>query len=114
MRVRARHRTIWSRWHSSGIAKLWPRGNLDEVTIVAGASEKGTCKGELRGEASITSPNVAVYRENGDPCVLQFTFGANAVTMKEVQGCGNYRDIKCFFEGTYPRKKEKPKPAKKK
>jgi hypothetical protein len=76
--------------------------------------EKGTCKGELRGEANLTSPNVAVYRENGDPCVLQFTFGTNNVSMKEVQGCGNYRDIKCFFEGTYPRKKEKPKPAKKK
>ena len=76
--------------------------------------EGGTCKGELRGEASLTSPNVAVYRESGDPCVLQFTFGSNAVSMKEVQGCGNYRDIKCFFEGTYPRKKEKPKPAKKK
>jgi hypothetical protein len=34
--------------------------------------------------------------------------------MKEVEGCGNHRDIKCFFEGTYPRKKEKPKTSKKK
>jgi len=76
--------------------------------------DKGNCKGELRGEANLTSPNVAVYRENGDPCVLEFTFGASTVSMKEVQGCGNYRDIKCFFEGTYVRRKEKPKPAKKK
>jgi hypothetical protein len=76
--------------------------------------DKGTCKGELRGEARLTSPTVAVFRENGNPCVLQFTFGSSEVTMKEVQGCGNYRDIKCFFEGTYPRKKEKPKPSKKK
>ena len=76
--------------------------------------DKGNCKGELRGEADLTSPTVAVYRENGDPCVLEFTFGTNTVSMKEVQGCGNYRDIKCFFEGTYVRKKEKPKPTKKK
>lgn len=75
---------------------------------------KGTCKGELRGEATITKPNVALYRESGDPCVLEFAFGPNSVTMKEIEGCGNYRDIKCFFEGTYPRKKEKPKPSKKK
>ena len=74
---------------------------------------KGTCKGELRGEATLTKPNVAVYQESGDPCVLQFTFSANALSMKEVQGCGNYRDIKCFFEGVYPRKKERSKPAKK-
>jgi hypothetical protein len=75
---------------------------------------KGSCKGELRGEATLTKPNVALYRESGDPCVLEFSFGTNAVTMTEVEGCGNYRDIKCFFEGTYPRKKEKPKPSKKK
>src|ERR1700730_6418698 len=68
--------------------------------------EKGTCKGELRGEAVFTKPNIAVFRQSGDPCVLELTFEANAVTMKELEGCGNYRDIKCFFEGTFPRKKE--------
>jgi hypothetical protein len=76
--------------------------------------DKGTCKGEFRGEATISKSNVALYRERGDPCVLEFTFGTNSVTLKEVEGCGNYRDIKCFFEGTYPRKKEKPKTSKKK
>ncbi len=75
---------------------------------------KGSCKGELRGEAAIIKSNLAEYRESGDPCVLQFTFGANDLTLKEAQGCGNYRDIKCFFEGVYPKKKEKSKPAKKK
>ena len=80
---------------------------------------KGTCRGELRGEATIAKPNIAVYRESGDPCVLEFTFETNSVTMKEMEGCGNYRDIKCFFEGTYPRKKESrkvsgPKSSKKK
>ena len=80
---------------------------------------KGTCRGELRGEATIAKPNIAIYRESGDPCVLEFTFETNSVTMKEIEGCGNYRDIKCFFEGTYPRKKESrklsgPKASKKK
>jgi hypothetical protein len=74
---------------------------------------KGSCKGELRGEATITKPNTAVYRESGDPCVLEFTFTANSLSMKEVQGCGNYRDIKCFFEGAYPKRKERAKPTKK-
>jgi hypothetical protein len=76
--------------------------------------DKGTCNGELRGEATFVKPNIAVYRESGDPCVLQFTFTSNAVSMQEVEGCGNYRDIKCFFEGSFPKKKEvKPKPKKK-
>jgi hypothetical protein len=74
--------------------------------------DKGACRGELRGEAIYTQPNIAVYRESGDPCVLQFSFTANSVSMKEVEGCGNYRDIKCFFEGSFPRKKE-PKPKRK-
>lgn len=72
--------------------------------------DKGACRGELRGEATFVKPNIAVYRESGDPCVLQFTFTGNAVSMQEVEGCGNYRDIKCFFEGSFPKKKEaKPK-----
>ena len=70
---------------------------------------KGTCKGELRADAIIERPNVAVYRESGDPCVLEFNFTNSSVSIKELEGCGNYRDIKCFFEGSYPRKKEKPK-----
>lgn len=76
--------------------------------------DNGACKGEMRGEATFVQPNLAVYRESGDPCVLQFAFTSNAVTLKELEGCGNYRDIKCFFEGSFPRKKEvKPKTRKK-
>jgi len=74
--------------------------------------DKGTCRGEIRGEATFVQPTVAVYRESGDPCVLQFSFTSSGVTLQEVEGCGNYRDIKCFFEGSFPRKKE-PKPKKK-
>jgi hypothetical protein len=74
--------------------------------------DKGACRGELRGEATYTQPNIALYRESGDHCVLQFSFTANSVTVTEVEGCGNYRDIKCFFEGSFPRKKE-PRPKRK-
>ncbi len=73
-------------------------------------NDKGACKGELRGEANFVQPTVAVFRQSGDPCVLQFTFTSNSVTLKELEGCGNYRDIRCFFEGSFPKKKEtKPK-----
>ena len=77
--------------------------------------DNGTCKGEFRGEATFVKPNVAIFRESGDPCVLEFTFSATSISMKELEGCGNYRDIKCFFEGSFPRKKEaKSKSAPKK
>ena len=75
----------------------------------------GECTGELKGEAALTSPNTAVYSAGGDPCVLQFTFLPAVVTMKEVEGCGSHRGLRCLFEGSYPRKKEaKPKEIKKK
>jgi hypothetical protein len=75
----------------------------------------GACTGELKGEAILRSANVAEYREGGDPCVLRFSFTTSSVSVKEIEGCGAHRGLRCSFEGTYPRKKEaKPKPAKKK
>jgi hypothetical protein len=77
--------------------------------------DDGACKGELKGEARLVSPNIARYKANGDPCTLEFSFSPSAISMKELDGCGNHRDIKCFFEGYYPKLKEaKSKPAKKK
>jgi len=76
---------------------------------------KRECVGELKGRARMVSKTMARFEEPGNPCSLELVFGATTVTMKEVGGCGTYRDIKCFFEGTYPRKKEvKPKTATKK
>jgi hypothetical protein len=69
---------------------------------------KGECIGELKGTARFMSAKKAVYKEAGNPCTLEFNFTSSSVVMKEIEGCGSYRDIKCFFEGTYPRKKEKP------
>lgn len=72
--------------------------------------EKGDCRGELKGMARFVSNTVAVYQEGGNPCTLEFNFAANRITMKETGGCGSYRDIKCFFEGSYTKKKTaKPK-----
>jgi hypothetical protein len=77
--------------------------------------EKDDCRGELKGVARMTDTKTAQYKEAGNPCTLEFTFNASNVQMKEVEGCGSYRDIKCFFEGTFPKKKEvKPKTSKKK
>ena len=77
--------------------------------------EKDNCKGELKGVVRMADAKTARYKEAGNPCTLEFNFNANNVQMKEIEGCGSYRDIKCFFEGTFPKKKEvKPKASKKK
>jgi hypothetical protein len=75
---------------------------------------KGECSGELKGEADFIKPNQALYREAGDPCVLEFSFTASRVNMRELEGCGNHRGIRCFFEGSYPKKIEPKKAARKK
>jgi hypothetical protein len=72
----------------------------------------GACTGELKGEAIIKSPTVAEYREGGDPCVLRFTFSSSAVTLKEVEGCGSHRGLRCSFDGSFSRKRD-PKTVKK-
>jgi len=68
--------------------------------------DNATCNGELKGAARFISPTVAQFKESGNPCTIQFDFKGNIVTMKEMEGCGSYRDIKCFFDGKYTRKKE--------
>jgi hypothetical protein len=92
-------------------------GRNDREVLFFAHFEKmdGECVGELKGNAQLNGAKTAVYRATGNPCVLEFTFGSNAVSMKELEACGSYRDINCFFEGSYPRKKEpKPKKATKK
>ena len=65
----------------------------------------GECAGELKGEALMKSSTVAEYREDGDPCVLKFTFTSSSVTLSEAS-CGSRRGLKCSFDGSYARKKE--------
>jgi hypothetical protein len=69
----------------------------------------GECVGELKGEASVIKPNLAQYAAAGDPCSLEFGFASNKLSIKELQGCGNYRGVRCFFEGSYPKKVVKSK-----
>lgn len=77
--------------------------------------DNGACTGELKGEALFKSANTAEYREDGDPCILTFTFSSTAVTLKE-ENCGSRRSLNCSFDGSFGRKKwikpAVPKPAK--
>lgn len=66
----------------------------------------GECTGELKGSLFFTSSTTAVFRQGGDPCVLEFTFKKSSVSMREVEGCGLHRGLQCLFEGTFTRKKE--------
>lgn len=66
---------------------------------------KGQCTGELKGDAEITGENTAIYRQGGDPCVLQLTFSSNSVALKEMEGCGSRRGLECSFDGSFKRKK---------
>ena len=66
--------------------------------------ENGTCTGELKGEARWVSPGKAIYREDGDPCVLNFSFSSNSVSLSEA-GCGARHGLNCTFNGSYTRRK---------
>jgi len=66
----------------------------------------GECTGELKGVASFTSSNTAIYKQPGDACSLQFNFSSTSVSLKEIEACGAHRGIKCSFDGNYSRKKE--------
>ncbi len=64
------------------------------------------CIGEVKGTALISSSVTAVYREGGDPCVLELRFTGNSVALKELEGCGNHRGLNCPFEGNFTKKKQ--------
>ncbi len=77
--------------------------------------DNGSCNGELKGQAKFISPTTAQFHGNSDPCIINFSFSNNKISMKEIEACGNHRDIKCFFEGSFYKKKEAtPKMLKKK
>jgi hypothetical protein len=71
------------------------------------------CKGELKGVAEVIGDNKLKYTDRGGPCGIEFRIDGNELTLREVGGCGAYRDATCFFEGNYVKKKS-PKPKKKK
>ncbi|WP_345253968.1 hypothetical protein [Flaviaesturariibacter amylovorans] len=77
-----------------------------EISFFVHFEKDEDCSGELNGTALLTSSRTAVYRQGGDPCVLELTFSANSVSMREMEGCGSHRGVQCLFEGKFPRKKE--------
>ncbi len=88
------------------------------VSIRDGATEKtfqffihfskqnGECVGEVKGDGEWIGKNKGIFRDGNTDCVIAFNFTSSSVTIAEENGCGSYRGITCFFEGTYPRKKE--------
>ncbi len=75
---------------------------------------EGACTGELKGELKFSNINTAQFKQNGDPCVIDFRFEGNEVTLKETGSCGNHRGIKCFFNDSFRKKKEPKTPKKSK
>lgn len=65
------------------------------------SKKEGSCVGEVSGTGEWLKGNEAVFRDADSPCVLYFTFSGGSVTLREDTGCGAYRGIACFFEGSY-------------
>jgi len=70
------------------------------------SKQQGKCVAELKGEADMVSRNKAIFRDDKTPCVIEFNFSSNTLHIKEMTGCGTYRDIGCVIEGKYPKKKK--------
>ncbi|MER3463066.1 MAG: hypothetical protein C4329_00110 [Chitinophagaceae bacterium] len=89
------------------------RSPKERMVFIHFEKEEGRCKGELKGNFLMTSSNTAVYRGGTDPCVLTLRFDGSQVSMHE-ENCGNHRDVKCMFEGSFTHKtvKTKSKPKK--
>ncbi len=75
--------------------------------------KEGSCSGELKGTMKMKTATTALYAEGGDPCVIDFTFDGNTITIKEKGSCGNRRGMNCFFDDTFIKKKD-IKPSRKK
>ncbi|MBS1744836.1 MAG: hypothetical protein JST21_01565 [Bacteroidetes bacterium] len=69
-------------------------------------NNNGDCTGELKGEMIMTNDKEAVFTENGDPCVINFTFSTNSIKIKEQGNCGNHRGITCLFDFSFRKKTE--------
>ena len=72
--------------------------------------KEGTCIGELKGLLSFNK-NQATYTEKGDPCIIHFTINGKIIKIKEDGNCGNHRNMTCYFNDSYD-KKRKPKKKK--
>jgi hypothetical protein len=86
-------------------------GNANKYQFFLHFEKKdGTCVGELKGLLNFNK-NQATYSEKGDPCTIQFTITGNVIKIKEDGNCGNHRNMTCYFNDSYD-KKRKPKSKK--
>jgi hypothetical protein len=90
---------------TKGASSKREKETLGKTAAGFGANE-GACVGELKGVFTMKDANNAQYRFNGDPCVIDFNFEDNQVSLKEQGNCGNHRGIKCYFDDSFTRKKE--------
>jgi hypothetical protein len=72
--------------------------------------KEGSCVGELKGLLNFNK-NQATYTEKGDPCIIHFTISGQIIKIKEDGNCGNHRNMTCYFNDSYD-KKRKPKKKK--
>ncbi len=72
--------------------------------------DNADCSGELKGIMTLTK-NAAIYTEKGDACIIHFKIEDNQISIKEDGNCGNHRNMTCYFNNTYD-KKRKPKKKK--
>ncbi|RFS24818.1 hypothetical protein DVR12_06385 [Chitinophaga silvatica] len=77
--------------------------------FISFSKDNGNCKGELSGKGEYLPGNKGEYNDKGSACGLSFQFSSTHVSIKEIGGCGAYRGIKCFFEGSFAKKIEKKK-----
>jgi hypothetical protein len=75
--------------------------------FISFSKESGSCKGELLGTGRFTSATKGEYRDKETECGLDFVFNGSKLSVKEMGGCGAYRGIKCFFEGSFTKKAKK-------
>ena len=68
--------------------------------------KEGTCTGELKGMMTMTDDNTGIYSQAGDPCIIDFNFEGNQITLKEKGSCGNRRGMECYFDDTFIKIKE--------
>ena len=71
--------------------------------------KEGVCTGELKGTMKMSEENTGIYSQGGDPCVIDFNFDGNEITLKEKGSCGNRRGMDCFFDDSFTKKKEAKK-----
>ena len=81
-------------------------GNANKYQFFLHFEKKdGTCVGELKGLLNFNK-NQATYSEKGDPCTIQFTITGNVIKIKEDGNCGNHRNMTCYFNDSYDKKRK--------